>query len=94
MVRRAGGLTPDMRIAVIGTGNIGGTLGAKWRAAGHDVLYGSPNAPGTWPAGAPLRTVATPSAGPTWSRWRLRRPATSARSTRSAGRTSPLRIVR
>ena len=30
-----------MRIAVIGTGHIGGTLGRKWRAAGHDVVYGS-----------------------------------------------------
>lgn len=29
-----------MRIAVIGTGHIGGTLGGKWRAAGHDVVYG------------------------------------------------------
>jgi 8-hydroxy-5-deazaflavin:NADPH oxidoreductase len=25
-----------MKIAVIGTGNIGGTLGTKWRAAGHE----------------------------------------------------------
>ena len=30
-----------MRIAVIGTGHIGGTLGSKWRAAGHDVVYGA-----------------------------------------------------
>jgi 8-hydroxy-5-deazaflavin:NADPH oxidoreductase len=29
-----------MRVAVIGTGNIGGTLGTKWTAAGHDVVYG------------------------------------------------------
>jgi hypothetical protein len=29
-----------MRIAVIGRGNIGGTLGGKWAAAGHDVVYG------------------------------------------------------
>jgi 8-hydroxy-5-deazaflavin:NADPH oxidoreductase len=33
-----------MRIAVIGTGNIGGTLGSRWREAGHDVVYGSPGA--------------------------------------------------
>jgi 8-hydroxy-5-deazaflavin:NADPH oxidoreductase len=46
-----------MRIAVIGTGNIGGTLGEKWRAAGHDVVYGSRNVPGTGPGGAPLLTV-------------------------------------
>lgn len=29
-----------MRIAVIGRGKIGGTLGRKWAAAGHDVVYG------------------------------------------------------
>ena len=29
-----------MKIAVIGAGRIGGTLGAKWEAAGHDVVYG------------------------------------------------------
>jgi predicted dinucleotide-binding enzyme len=40
-----------MRIAVIGAGNIGRTLGGKWEAAGHDVVYGvrSPGAPGTEP---------------------------------------------
>jgi 8-hydroxy-5-deazaflavin:NADPH oxidoreductase len=38
-----------MKIAVIGAGNIGGTLGGKWAAAGHEVVYGvrSPGAPGT-----------------------------------------------
>ena len=30
-----------MRIAVIGTGNIGGTLGTAWARAGHDVVMGS-----------------------------------------------------
>ncbi len=29
-----------MRIAVIGAGNIGGTIGPKWAEAGHDVVYG------------------------------------------------------
>jgi predicted dinucleotide-binding enzyme len=29
-----------MRIAVIGAGNIGGTLGRRWADAGHDVVYG------------------------------------------------------
>jgi predicted dinucleotide-binding enzyme len=29
-----------MRIAVIGAGSIGGTLGKKWTRAGHDVVYG------------------------------------------------------
>jgi len=27
-----------MKIAVIGTGNIGGSLGTKWVAAGYDVV--------------------------------------------------------
>src|SRR3954453_23178690 len=38
-----------MRIAVIGAGNIGTTLGGKWAAAGHDVVYGvrSPGGAGT-----------------------------------------------
>ena len=38
-----------MKVAVIGAGNIGGTLGSKWAAAGHDVVYGvrSPGAPGS-----------------------------------------------
>ena len=42
-----------MRIAVIGRGNIGGTLGSRWRAAGHDVVYGV-RAPGEGPGGAPV----------------------------------------
>ena len=29
-----------LRIAVIGAGNIGRTLGAKWASAGHQVVYG------------------------------------------------------
>lgn len=29
-----------MRIAVIGAGHIGGTIGEKWAKAGHDVVYG------------------------------------------------------
>jgi 8-hydroxy-5-deazaflavin:NADPH oxidoreductase len=29
-----------MRIAVIGSGNIGGTLGRAWARAGHDVVFG------------------------------------------------------
>jgi predicted dinucleotide-binding enzyme len=38
-----------MKIAVIGAGNIGRTLGGKWADAGHEVIYGvrSPGAPGT-----------------------------------------------
>jgi NADPH-dependent F420 reductase len=29
-----------MRIAIIGAGNVGGTLGKRWAAAGHDILFG------------------------------------------------------
>lgn len=29
-----------MKIAIIGAGNIGGTLGRKWQAAGHNVIFG------------------------------------------------------
>lgn len=29
-----------MRIAVIGAGKIGGTIGGRWATAGHDVVYG------------------------------------------------------
>ncbi len=47
-----------MRIAVIGTGNIGGALGSRWRAAGHDVGYGSRSGSGAGPGGAPVRPVA------------------------------------
>ncbi len=47
-----------MRIAVIGTGNIGGTLGERWRAAGHDVTYGSRSAGNEGPGGAPVVPVA------------------------------------
>jgi len=46
-----------MKIAVIGTGNIGGSLGAKWVAAGYDVVYGSRKASGEGPGGAPVRAV-------------------------------------
>ena len=46
-----------MRIAVIGTGHIGGTLGSKWRAGGHDVVYGSRQGTGEGPGGAPLAAI-------------------------------------
>jgi 8-hydroxy-5-deazaflavin:NADPH oxidoreductase len=46
-----------MRIAVIGRGNIGGSLGSKWRAAGYDVVYGARDASGTGPGGVPVLAV-------------------------------------
>jgi 8-hydroxy-5-deazaflavin:NADPH oxidoreductase len=47
-----------MKIAVIGKGNIGGSLGTKWREAGHDVTYGARDTQGEGPGGAPLRSIA------------------------------------
>jgi predicted dinucleotide-binding enzyme len=29
-----------MRIAIIGAGNVGGTLGRRWAALGHDIVFG------------------------------------------------------
>jgi len=49
-----------MRIAVIGTGNIGGTLGRRWRETGQDVVYGVRNpggAPSSGPGGAPIAAI-------------------------------------
>jgi 8-hydroxy-5-deazaflavin:NADPH oxidoreductase len=50
-------LLPGMKIAVIGKGNIGGTLGTKWRAAGYDVVYGARDGSGEGPGGAPARSI-------------------------------------
>ena len=47
----------DMRITVIGKGNIGGTLGSKWHAAGHEVIYGARGGSGEGPGGAPVRSI-------------------------------------
>jgi len=58
-----------MKIAVIGTGHIGGTLGQRWRAAGHEVVYGSRAAMG--PPGGPVHLGTT---GPTVGRVRNRPP--------------------
>jgi predicted dinucleotide-binding enzyme len=46
-----------MRIAVIGKGNIGGSLGSRWLAAGHDVVYGARDGSGEGPGGAPVRGI-------------------------------------
>src|ERR1700728_357175 len=50
-------LLATMKIAVIGKGNIGGTLGTKWSAAGHDVVYGARGGSGDGPGGAPVRGI-------------------------------------
>ena len=33
----------DVKIAVLGTGRVGGALGCRWAEAGHDVVFGSRN---------------------------------------------------
>ena len=52
-----------MRIAVIGTGNIGGSLGVRWRAAGHDVAFGGRTTSADGPGGMPVQEVAGALAG-------------------------------
>jgi len=51
------GLGAGMRIAVIGKGNVGGTLGSRWRAAGYDVVYGARDGGGEGPGGAPVQSI-------------------------------------
>ncbi len=46
-----------MRIAVIGTGNIGASLGTKWRAAGHDVTFGARAASADGPGGGAVLSI-------------------------------------
>ena len=57
MRRASHWLLAGMKIAVIGKGNIGGTLGTKWRAAGHDVIYGVRDGSGEGPGGAPVQGI-------------------------------------
>ena len=44
-----------MKIAIIGAGNVGKTLGAALRAKGHTVIYG-PRDPGDRPSGTSGRS--------------------------------------
>ena len=46
-----------MKIAVVGTGKVGGALGTRWRAAGHDVVFGSRAGSGDGPGGAAVMPV-------------------------------------
>jgi predicted dinucleotide-binding enzyme len=50
-------LVERMRIAVIGAGRIGGSLGTTWLKAGHDVVFGSRKPADVGPGGAPATTV-------------------------------------
>ena len=52
-----------MRIAVIGTGHIGSTLGSRFTAAGHEVVYGSRSPGVAGPDGLPVRSVADAADG-------------------------------
>jgi 8-hydroxy-5-deazaflavin:NADPH oxidoreductase len=45
-----------MQIAILGAGNIGGTLGAKWAGAGHEVVFGARD-PGSDKARAALEAA-------------------------------------
>jgi 8-hydroxy-5-deazaflavin:NADPH oxidoreductase len=47
-----------MRIAVIGTGNVGGAVGRAWARAGHDVTFGSRHPDGSDVGGAPVAAIA------------------------------------
>ena len=47
-----------MRIAVIGTGNVGRSLGLKWRSAGYDVTFGSRTPAPNGPGGSAVQPVA------------------------------------
>ncbi len=53
-----------MKIGIIGSGNVGGTLGRRWARNGHDVMFsvreGRPAAPGGLPGGS-VREVAEAS---------------------------------
>jgi 8-hydroxy-5-deazaflavin:NADPH oxidoreductase len=46
-----------MKIAVIGTGNIGGSIGSRWLKAGYEVVFGSRGTSRPGPGGAPVLAV-------------------------------------
>jgi predicted dinucleotide-binding enzyme len=52
-----------MKIAVIGTGNIGRSIGTKWQAAGYEVVFGATSARDDGPGGAPVLAAADALAG-------------------------------
>jgi hypothetical protein len=52
-----------MRIAVLGSGNLGSTLAAGWARAGHDVVLGSRRADGRSFDGVPVDGIAEAAAG-------------------------------
>lgn len=42
-IREQSAKEPDIKLAIIGAGNVGGTLGSAWRDRGHDVAFGVRN---------------------------------------------------
>ena len=50
--------SPAMRIGIIGSGNIGGTVGTLWIKAGHQVLFSSRNPENLKPSVNGLGTLA------------------------------------
>jgi len=52
-----------MKLAVIGTGNIGGSIGSRWLKAGHEVVFGSRHPSAAGPGGAPVLAVGAALAG-------------------------------
>jgi 8-hydroxy-5-deazaflavin:NADPH oxidoreductase len=52
-----------MRIAVIGSGHAGSTLGAAWARAGHDVVIGSRNPAKGGIGGVPVDTIPRAATG-------------------------------
>ncbi len=48
-----------MKIAIVGAGRVGSTLGTRWSATGHDVVYGVRDP--SEPRHAELGSTATPA---------------------------------
>jgi predicted dinucleotide-binding enzyme len=63
MSQRRHELQGGMKIAVIGTGHIGASLGTKWRTAGYEVAFGATNARDDGPGGAPVLAAGDALAG-------------------------------
>jgi hypothetical protein len=49
-----------MKIGIIGSGNVGGTLGSRWAKSGHEVVFGTRN-----PEGHEVRQLAAKVSGKT-----------------------------
>ncbi|MBK8057399.1 MAG: NAD(P)-binding domain-containing protein [Gemmatimonadetes bacterium] len=87
-----------MRIAVIGSGNVGGTLGRRWATLGHDVVFGvrDPKRGAAAVKGAPARAPfrSCPRRHPRTGRARRRRVARRRRPRRHPLAGRRLRALR